>query len=149
MGTILKGMNRVRWHELTHAYGSADDVPGRLSRVAWGDARTSAEALSDLGLWLGELAVFDATVAAVPFLWDLAVADGVTDRPGVIELLQAILEHGNAAQIEVQRAAHRAVLGGRSTAGVLTGDEDPAVRVAARGLADAIDGHVCASCRPA
>jgi hypothetical protein len=68
MGMVLKGMHRIRWHELTHAYGSAREVPGRLSRVAWGDARTSANAVSGLGLWLGELAVFDATVAAVPFL---------------------------------------------------------------------------------
>lgn len=80
MGAALKGMSRIRWHELTHAYGSARDVPGRLSRVAWGDARTSLDALSDLGLWLGELAVFDATVAAVPFLWELATADSPRSR---------------------------------------------------------------------
>jgi hypothetical protein len=115
--------------------------------VAWGDARTSAEALSDLGLWLGELAVFDATVAAVPFLWDLAVADAVTCRPEVIELLQAILEHGNPPQIEVQHAAHLAVLGAASTVDVLTRDVDPAVRAAASELAAAINSHVCDSCR--
>ncbi|MFD9475575.1 MULTISPECIES: hypothetical protein [Streptomyces] len=149
MGTILKGMSRVRWHELTHAYGSAAEVPGRLSRVAWGDARTSAAALSDLGLWLGELAVFDATVEAVPFLWDLAVTDSVTGRSGVIELLLTILEHGNPPKIEVQQAAHRAVLDGRSTAEQLTRDEDAAVQAAARDLVAAIDGHVCESCRPA
>ncbi|MGO4459263.1 hypothetical protein AB4039_18505 [Streptomyces sp. M-16] len=36
--------------------------------------------MSDLGLWLGELAVFDATVAAVPFLWELATADSPRSR---------------------------------------------------------------------
>jgi hypothetical protein len=148
VGTILKGMSRVPWHELTHAYGSAENVPGRLSRVAWGDAGTSTDALSDLGLWLGELAVFDATVAAVPFLWDLAVTDAVACRPGVLELLQAVLEHG-AAQIEVQRAAHLAVLGGVTMVDVLTRDGDPAVRAAASELAAAIDSHVCDACRPA
>lgn len=149
MGTILKGMSRVRWHELTHAYGSAEEVPGRLSRVAWGDARTSASALSDLGLWLGELAVFDATVEAVPFLWDLAVTDSVTNRSGVIELLQTILEHANPPQITVQHAAHRAVLDGRSTADVLARDADAAVQAAGRNLVTAIDSHVCESCRSA
>ncbi|MGW1727588.1 hypothetical protein ACWCQK_32315 [Streptomyces sp. NPDC002306] len=148
MGTVLKGMIRVPWHELEHAYGSAKDVPGRLSRVAWGDARTSAEALSDLGLWLGELAVFDATVAAVPFLWDLAVTEAVACRPEVIELLRAILGHGSS-HIEVQRAAHLAVLHRARTVTALTGDDDPAVRAAANDLATAIDGHVCRSCRPA
>ncbi|MFH8477208.1 hypothetical protein [Streptomyces sp. NPDC018000] len=141
-------MSRVRWHELTHAYGSAQDVPGQLSRVAWGDARTSTEALSDLGLWLGELAVFDATVAAVPFLWDLAVTDSVISRPGVIELLQAILEHDNPPQLEVQHAAHQGVLSARGTVGVLASDEDPAVQEAARDLAAAIDSHACEACRP-
>ncbi|MFJ2795144.1 hypothetical protein ACIPDW_31335 [Streptomyces sp. NPDC087290] len=148
MGTILKGMSRVRWHELTHAYGSAVGVPGRLSRIAWGDARTSASALSDLGLWLGELAVFDATVETVPFLWDLAVTDSVTNRSGVIKLLQTILEHANPPEIEVQQAAHRAVLDGRSVADVLARDEDAAVRAAAGELVAAIDSHVCESCCP-
>ncbi|WP_229848896.1 hypothetical protein [Streptomyces melanogenes] len=148
MGTILKGMSRVRWDELTHAYGSAAEVPGRLSRVAWGDARTSASALSDLGLWLGELAVFDATAVAVPFLWDLAVTESVTSRVGVIELLQTILEHGNPPKIEVRHAAHRAVLDGRSMAEVLARDEDAAVQAAARDLVTVMDSHACESCRP-
>ncbi|MGY1577899.1 hypothetical protein [Streptomyces sp. MN13] len=141
-------MSRVPWHELKHAYGSARDVPGRLSRVAWGDARTGEEALSDLGLWLGELAVFDATVAAVPFLWDLAVTETVTSRPAVIELLRAILEH-SASQREIQRAAHLAVLDRAATVDVLTRDEDPAVRVAASELAASIERHGCAVCRAA
>ncbi|MFJ4862887.1 hypothetical protein [Streptomyces sp. NPDC088748] len=142
-------MSRVRWHELTHAYGSAAEVPGRLLRDAWGDVGTSASALSDLGLWLGELAVFDATVEAVPFLWDLAAADSVTNRSGGIELLQTILEHANPPQIAVQHAAHRAVLDGRSVADVLTRDADAAVQAAGRNLVTAIDSHACESCRPA
>ncbi|MFD8143963.1 hypothetical protein [Streptomyces sp. NPDC059708] len=93
MRSVLNGMSKVRRHELRHAYGPTDEVPGRLSRAAWGDAKTAASALSDPGLWLGELAVFDATVSAVPFLWDSAVADGVTTRPEVIELLEAITAH--------------------------------------------------------
>ncbi|MBP0454022.1 hypothetical protein J5Y04_31445 [Kitasatospora sp. RG8] len=149
MGTILKGVSRFRWHELQHAYGPATAVPGTLSRVAWGDARTSEEALSDLGLWLAELAVFDATVAAVPFLWELAVSEAVTCRPGVIEVLQAVLEHGNPPRTEVQRDAHQAVLSGRTAADRLTRDSDPPVRAAARDLVTAIDNHRCETCRPA
>ncbi|MEU0955566.1 hypothetical protein ABZ353_25005 [Streptomyces niveus] len=105
--------------------------------------------MSDLGLWLGELAVFDATAEAVPFLWDLAVTDSVTSRSGVIELLQTILEHGNPPKIEVQQAAHRAVLDGRNMAEALARDEDAAVQGAARDLVTAIDTHICESCRPA
>ncbi|MFE3119593.1 hypothetical protein [Streptomyces niveus] len=104
--------------------------------------------MSDLSLWLGELAVFDATVEAVPFLWELAVTESVNSRSGVALLLQAILEHGNPPQIAVQRAAHRAVLNGRSTADLLACDEDAAVRAAAANLVAEIDSHVCESCRP-
>ncbi|MFC8451609.1 hypothetical protein [Kitasatospora sp. NPDC057223] len=146
MGTILKGVHRVRWHELQHAYGSATGVPGLLSRIAWGDARTSEAALSDLALWVGELAVFDATVATVPFLWDLAVTETVKPRAGVIELLRTILERGNPPQPRVQLAAHQAVLGRRATAGQLAHASDPAVRAAARDLLAAIDGHPGESC---
>ncbi|MES9511349.1 hypothetical protein ABWJ92_33955 [Streptomyces sp. NPDC000609] len=87
--------------------------------------------MSDLGLWLGEPAVFDATVETVPFLRDLEVTDSVTDRSGLIKLLLTILEHANPPRIEVQQAAHRAVLDGRSMADVLGRDGDAAVRAAA------------------
>ncbi|MEU9131011.1 hypothetical protein AB0D08_23415 [Kitasatospora sp. NPDC048540] len=96
-----------------------------------------------------EPAVFDATVAAVPFLWELAATGTVTCRPGVIEVLQAVLRHGNPPRPEVQRNAHRAVLCGRRTADRLTGDGGPAVRAAAREPVTAIDGHRCETCRPA
>ncbi|MEU9321988.1 hypothetical protein [Streptomyces sp. NPDC048295] len=142
-------MSRVRWHELTHAYGSAEEVPGRLSRVAWGDAPTSASALSDLGLWLGELSVFDATAEAVPFLWDLAVTDSVASRSGVIQLLMTILEQANPPRRDVQCAAHQAVLDGRRLADRLARDGDPAVQAVAQDLMAAIDNHVCEACRPA
>ncbi|GAA1393725.1 hypothetical protein GCM10009639_27140 [Kitasatospora putterlickiae] len=146
MGTVLKGVSRVRWHELKHAYGSAADVPGVLSRIAWGDAGASEAALSDLALWIGELAVFDATVAAVPFLWDLAVTETVNSRAGVIGLLQTILEHGNPPQPKVQLEAHQAVLSRRATADQLTHDSDPVVRAAAQNLLAGIDSHLSESC---
>ncbi|MFE9046481.1 hypothetical protein ACFY9F_37775 [Streptomyces sp. NPDC012421] len=149
MGTIIKGMSRVRWQELTHAYGSAKEVPGRLSRVAWGDEPTSASALSDLGLWLGELSVFDATVEAVPFLWDLAVTESVASRRDVVQLLTTILQQANPSRLDIQYSAHRAVLDGRALAGRLAGDEDPAIRAAAQDLLAAMDNHACGPCRPA
>lgn len=143
MGTILKGVNRIPWRRLTHAYGTAEAVPGRLSRVAWGDAATSASALADLGLWLAELSVFDATVEAVPFFWDLAVTESVNGRGEVIHLLRTVLEQANPPRLDVQYAAHRAVLEGRARADRLTGDGDPSVRAAARDLVAAMDAHGC------
>ncbi|MFD4921733.1 hypothetical protein ACFWNE_10490 [Streptomyces goshikiensis] len=105
--------------------------------------------MSDLGLWLGELSVFDATAEAVPFLRDLAVTDSVASRADVIQLLRTILEQVNPPRLDVQCAAHRAVLDGRSLADTLAGDRDAAVQAAAQGLVAAIDNHVCEACRPA
>lgn len=110
MGTILKDMRHVPWHELRHAQGSASQVPGTLSRIAWGDSESAEDALSDLGRWIGAMAAFDATVATVPFLWELAAMETVKDRAGVLALLGTILAHGHAHHPEWTRDAHRAVL---------------------------------------
>lgn len=110
MATILKDMRHVQWHELRHAQGSASQVPGMLSRIAWGDSESAEDALSDLGRWIGAMAVFDATVAAVPFLWELAAMETVKDRAGVLGLLGTILAHGHAHHPEWTRDAHLAVL---------------------------------------
>lgn len=151
MGTILKGMRHVQWHELRHASGSASQVPGMLSRIAWGDTESAEDALSDLEQWIGAMAVFDSTVATVPFLWELAAMETVKDRVGVLGLLRTILAHGHLHHPEWTRDAHLAVTAGRSTAEHLakagepggTGGGDPAVREAALELLAAIDAHVC------
>lgn len=148
MGTILKDMRHVQWHELRHAQGSASQVPGMLSRIAWGDSESAEDALSDLEQWIGALAVFDATVATVPFLWELAAMETVKDRAGVIGLLGTILAHDHAHHQEWTRDAHLAVLAGRATAERLATDSDQAVSTAAGKLLTACDEHVCATCPP-
>ncbi|WP_411080004.1 hypothetical protein [Streptomyces sp. cmx-18-6] len=160
MGTVLGGMRHVRWHELRHAYGSASQVPGTLSRIAWGDGPTAEEALSDLGQWIGEPAVFDSTVAAVPFLWELVATETVKDRAGVLELLGTILTSGHALHPEWTRAAHEAVAAGRPTAARLAtasrtsatspqqAVRDSAVRTSAVRLLAALDEHTCSTCLP-
>ncbi|MEV6074124.1 hypothetical protein AB0L80_03245 [Streptomyces sp. NPDC052069] len=163
MGTVLKGMSNVQWHELQHARGSASQVPGMLSRIAWGDAPTAEDALSDLEQWIGAMAVFDATVATVPFLWELAATETVRDRAGVLELLRTILSAGHHHHPEWARGAHEAVVAGRATAERLASapvprrqsapapapgpaPQAPSRAKAAAELLAAIDGHVCAAC---
>ncbi|MFJ5863347.1 hypothetical protein ACIQEY_02860 [Streptomyces parvus] len=151
MGTVLGAMRNVRWHELQHAYGSASQVPGVLSRIAWGDAPSSDEALNDLERWIGTPPVFDSTAATVPFLWELAATDTVRDRAGVLDLLSTILAAGNPEHPAWTRAAHEAVAEGRGTAVRLAADDTAAppprtVRAAATRLLAAIEGHTCPAC---
>jgi hypothetical protein len=148
MGTVLKDMRHVQWHELRHAQGSASQVPGMLSRIAWGDRESAEDALSDLGRWIAAMSVFDATVATVPFLWELAAMETVKGRAGVLGLLGTILAHGHAHHPEWARDAHLAVLAGRKTAERLAVDSDPTVRTAAGELLAALGGHVCETCPP-
>ncbi|MGW4234637.1 hypothetical protein OG596_15590 [Streptomyces sp. NBC_01102] len=148
MGTVLGDMRHVQWHELRHAHGSASQVPGMLSRIAWGDSESAEDALSDLEQWIGAMAVFDSTVATVPFLWELAAVETVKDRIGVLGLLRTILAHGHAHEPEWTRDAHQAVLAGRETALRLAGDGDPAVRRSAQELLAALDTHTCGTCPP-
>ncbi|MEI7032331.1 hypothetical protein [Streptomyces pratensis] len=161
MGTVLGAMRNVRWHELQHAYGSASQVPGVLSRIAWGDAPSSDQALSDLERWIGTPPVFDSTAATVPFLWELAVTERVRDRAGVLDLLTTVLAAGDVRRPGWTRAAHDAVAAGRGTADRLAAPSTPGlsgaapptslarpVRAAAARLLGAIDRHSCPVCAP-
>ncbi len=71
----LAGLGDVPWHDLTHAYGSADDVPVLLRRLQ-GDGRERDEARYALrgNIW-HQGTTYDATAFAVPFLARLAAAD--------------------------------------------------------------------------
>ena len=99
----LDGLDGIDWASLRHAYGSAEDVPELLRRVASGDGdeggggdgsgggAEAAEALNELwGTIWHQGSVYSATVAAVPYLAKIAAA-GVS-MPGVLQLLGSIAE---------------------------------------------------------
>ena len=69
---MLEGLDEVSWADLSHAYGSADDVPVLLRRAGSGGDEARA-AIGDLyGKVFHQGTVYPATVAAVPFLVELA-----------------------------------------------------------------------------
>jgi hypothetical protein len=75
-----------RWHALTQAYGSADDIPRLLDAL---DAATSAQDVGELwfGIWATlcpDQRVYDAAYAAVPHL--LAWSHGRTMREQALTL---------------------------------------------------------------
>ncbi|WP_346011923.1 hypothetical protein [Streptomyces sp. SID3343] len=138
---MLKRMRWIRWDELTHAYGSAADVPGQLSRIAWGDTETAGAALSELSGHIAEFGGFDSTVAAVPFLWELATTHVSPCRAGVVGLLRTVVVHGSC-----QDESYRAVLAGAAAIEALTVDQDAVVAAAARSLGAVLAGHSCGWC---
>jgi hypothetical protein len=98
----LQSLDSIDWSALTHAYGSAEDVPDLLRRLAAGDeAEDDAgedefeaedeSALSDLWSCIcHQGSVYPATVPAVPFLAEIAAA-GVS-TVGVLRLLGSIAQ---------------------------------------------------------
>ncbi len=81
------------WASYTHAYGSAEDVPGHLRALAGDDDAAADEAQSELyGSILHQGSVYEASAKAVPFLARTAAAGIRTAE--VLLLLGGIAEGG-------------------------------------------------------
>ncbi len=107
----LAGLGDVPWIELTHAYGSAEDVPVLLRRLQ-GDGRERDEALYALrgNIW-HQGTTYDATAFAVPFLARLAEADASL-APELLFDLGAIAEgrpYEHGARVHDARSGERPI----------------------------------------
>ena len=102
---MLDDLDTIPWEQLTHAYGSAQDVPGLLRALRTAPPNQKGE---DSPLWclFGNIwhqgTVYEATAFAVPFLIEAAEDRQTRDRVGVLQLLAAIANgtsyravHGN------------------------------------------------------
>lgn len=95
-------MNHVDWAELTHAYGTAEDVPGLLHDLRSDDAVTRERALDALyGGVHHQGDVYDSTLACIPHLLALAQDPDAPDRGPVIGLLTSI---GATAHLAAEEA---------------------------------------------
>ncbi|MGW0567521.1 HEAT repeat domain-containing protein [Streptomyces tauricus] len=87
-GTLLAGLDGVDWAGLSHAYGSAEDVPGQI-RALYGDDEAAREKAFD-GLFnniFHQGSRYQASPVAVPFLARIAVAGPPTARENTMWLL--------------------------------------------------------------
>ncbi|GLY32969.1 hypothetical protein [Kineosporia sp. NBRC 101731] len=130
---MIRSLESVDWPSLTHAYGGATDTPdllGQLRTVDWPEA---VEALYASILHQGT--VYPATVAALPFLVEVALDREAPGRLGALQLLSVYGE-----SVTGSMALASADLAAAARAGLeevaqellpLTGDLDPEVRIAA------------------
>lgn len=153
----------VNWASLSHAYGSAEDVPDVLRSLVSDDADVREEALSELygNIW-HQGTVYEATAPAVPFLIGLFEHSGevgsTVDRVGILALLEVIADghsyhdvHGPITRSRSDRdnpehldtvqqelgwvwAAQDAVLNGMSVYLELLRHPEPSVRLGAARL---------------
>lgn len=94
-GTLMEGLDRIPWAKLTHAYGSACDVPDllRALRSATPGLGGDEPPLYQLfGNIYHQGTVYEATSYAVPFLIELAEDPNTPERIGILELLASIAD---------------------------------------------------------
>lgn len=127
---VLDGLDAIAWDELSHAYGAAHDTPGLLRQASAGDSQAASEAISELyGSIFHQGTVYPATVAAVPFLAELA-AVAANRRDEFVWMLGMLADnrHAYGAACTKVRAA---VIAQLEPLVALLDDADPKVREAA------------------
>jgi hypothetical protein len=89
----VEGLDKIRWHEYTHAYGSASELPKHIRRLASSDPEVRQQALWELlGSIYHQGTIYPATAVALPFLIRLAADHRTPDPVKIWELLDAIAE---------------------------------------------------------
>ena len=85
---MLEGLDKIDWSQLTHAYGTAGDVPVLLRQLASPNAEERESALSDLhaNIW-HQWTIYEATAAAVPFLIELLTVPSPADKHEILVYL--------------------------------------------------------------
>lgn len=125
---MLRGLDGPAWGALDHAYGPAVDIPEVIRAAASSSADAAEAAVDELfGSIFHQGTVYSASLAAVPFIAELAVAPKVHHRSLLVYLLGAMADPAEAYGTEV--AEVRAAV----TAEVprllpLLADPDPEVR---------------------
>src|SRR5215468_7809676 len=122
-------LDAVDWAALTHAYGSASDVPQAIRQLYSGDrddVRAAASALAQSIHHQGT--VYPATVAAVPFLVDAALNARVNLADQIVSIaMLADPHHAYGIDLPATQAAVRTHAG---RLGSLLHNEDPEIQAA-------------------
>jgi aminoglycoside 2''-phosphotransferase len=88
---MFEGLNAIPWTELTHAYGSAEEVPMWLRQLRSPDAETRHHALNHLwGAICHQNWIAPATGYAVPYLIELLADPEKQDKDEILNLLADI-----------------------------------------------------------
>ena len=116
----LHGLDDVDWHELRHAYGSAEGIPEAL-RALRSESPEERRRAMDEGLWHSiwhQGSRYPASIPAARFLVRLAADPATRDRHQILDLLEALVTGypGDHLPLGIDAAARRADLAYRRTA---------------------------------
>ncbi|WP_155373423.1 hypothetical protein [Catellatospora vulcania] len=88
---MLEKLDTVGWGGLTHAFGTAEEIPAFITALRAEDPQMRGDARDEL--WsslLHEGRRYEADVYTVPFLADLAADPTTFDRAAIVDLLAAL-----------------------------------------------------------
>ncbi|MGY8769746.1 MAG: HEAT repeat domain-containing protein [Pirellulales bacterium] len=90
---MLDKLDEIDWHQLTHAYGPADDVPDLLRALLSQDKKKREETSYELfsNIW-HQGTVYEATIYAVPFLIELLSDPSTPDKTDIAVLIACIVD---------------------------------------------------------
>ncbi|TFH37850.1 MAG: HEAT repeat domain-containing protein [Anaerolineales bacterium] len=93
MDDVLNGLDSIRWSDLRHAYGTAEDVPMQLRKMISEDHDERSGALHQLleSVW-HQGTIYEASSYVVPFLVQLLNSPVTPDRSIVALLFSAIAD---------------------------------------------------------
>ncbi len=148
---MLEGLEAIDWASLSHAYGSAADLPVQLRALATGDETARSKARKSLASSIHhEGTVYSASAAVVPFLVSLASSPSVSERAWIVRFLSDLAVgdpsrwldgfdvvaaekegHFDGEEAAPFRASYEAVERAVPALLVLLGDVDSAVRARA------------------
>ena len=88
----LNGLDDVPWSALTHAYGSAADVPALIRSLASSDDVERRDAYDELytNIW-HQGTVYEATIHVLPFLVELLRDPSTPNRGTLADLVASII----------------------------------------------------------
>lgn len=102
---MLEGLDVIGWRDLTHAYGSAGDIPTTLRNLTSLDDVVRGHAQNHLYSTIyHQGTVYEATAFAVPFLLELAGSASVPERDWILDFLSAFAEETEFAQLNDLKA---------------------------------------------
>lgn len=100
---MLEGLDAIEWATLTHAYGSADDVPDLLRDLASDDLAQRESALWHLyGNIYHQGTVYEATAYAVPFIVEILTTPTTDKKYEILNLLSALA--GGSSYLDAHQA---------------------------------------------
>lgn len=106
---MLDSLDDIKWAKLTHAYGSAADVPDLIRQLLSEDGETLEETFEGLfsNIW-HQGTVYEASAYAVPFLIELTQAETVLMRDGILSLLSCIASGRSYYDVHTRTPEERA-----------------------------------------